>query len=193
MHVVVRAPLADAIEKYSPRLAQPINSLAFVHPWQHQEQLRGHDNSLLIYKELTAMADQFFFDAAVNTCDSAGNIDDQAQTTMGEQKTFSQFNQWTLVDHSDVEEMETKAAEEFGGSERVNETFLDVESKNENKIVETLIDEEASNGSYVPSDEGYESEELVSRETLLRISEQARLRSNYILNVSNYYLTNTSE
>ena len=53
------------------------------------------------------MADQFFFDAAVNTCDSAGNIDDQAQTTMGEQKTFSQFNQWTLVDQSDVEEMET--------------------------------------------------------------------------------------
>ena len=138
------------------------------------------------------MADQFFFDAAVNTCDSAGNIDDQAQSRMGEQKSFSQFNQWTLVDNSDVEEMETKAAEESGGSERVNETFLDVESKKENKFAETLIDEEASDGS-VPSDEGYESEELVSRETLFRISEQARLRSNYILNVPNYFFTNISD
>ena len=177
---MVRAPLADAIEKYSPRLAQPINSLAFVHPWQHQQELRGHDNYLLIYKQLTAMAEQFFFDAAVNCGDSAGNNNDEAQTTMREEKSFSQFNHWTLVDHSDVEELETKEAEEFVGSERANETFLHVQSNNENNIVETLIDEEGSNGSYVPSDEGYESEELVSRETLLRMSEQARLRSMYI-------------
>ena len=40
---------------------------------------------------------------------------------MGEQKTFSQFNQWTLVDQSDVEEMETNAEEGTLDTQKVNE------------------------------------------------------------------------
>ena len=124
------------------------------------------------------MAEQFFYDAVLKT--SVDTKDNEAATNMGLMKTFSQFNHWTLVDESDVEEMESKAEEEIPVTEKVNETYVGIENKLENTLVDTLMDEEASNASNVASDEEYESEELVSRETLLRLSEQAELRSSYL-------------
>ena len=84
------------------------------------------------------------------------------------------------MDESDVEEMESKAEEQIPVTEKVNQTYVGIENKLENTLLDTLMDEEASNASNVASDEEYKSEELVSRETLLRLSEQAELRSTYL-------------
>ena len=65
-------------------------------------------------------------------------------------------------------------------SQPVDDECVENENKAVHTQVETLIDEEASNYSDEPSDEDYESEELVSRETLQRLSHHARSTSKYI-------------
>ena len=105
------------------------------------------------------MAEQIFYDADVKNSEHVHNNDHQPATNISELKTFSQFNHWTLVDECDVDPVESNAEEGKSDTQYVNKI-----------IVETLINEEASNASDVPLDNDNKPEELVWRETLLQIS-----------------------
>ena len=115
------------------------------------------------------MADQFFYDVSVNNCQSENIIDHQPAPNIPELKSFSQFNHWTLIDGTEVDQFEENADEGMDESQAVHDECVPIEMKAVQTQVETLIDEEASNYSDQPSSEEYESEELVSRERLQRL------------------------
>ena len=69
------------------------------------------------------MADQFFFDAEANN--AANNVlDDGAiNEPNNEALTFSQFNKWTLVDESDVEDEADKDFVENNSEQGLEKKF----------------------------------------------------------------------
>ena len=71
--------------------------------------------------------------------------------------------------------MESNAQVTLPTSPSVNGSLVAKKNMCENGVVETLIDKEPSNAS----DEDYESEVLVSRETFIQHSEEVRSRRKY--------------
>jgi len=124
------------------------------------------------------MADQFFYDVSVNNSQSENILDQQPATNIPELKTFSQFNHWTLIDGTEVDQFEENADAGIDEGHAVNDECVPIEMKAVHTQVETLLDEEASNYSDQPSSEDYESEELVSR--LQRLTDAPRSTSTYI-------------
>ena len=123
------------------------------------------------------MAEQFFFDADANNDDK--NVLDCGALNAQNQEApigFSQFNKWTLVDESDIEEeaekefLEMNTSSEQGleepfsacqpepqmGNQPFEETLLDVdEEKNPDRLHESFDDE-------------HESEAIISKESMQR-------------------------
>ena len=126
------------------------------------------------------MAEQFFFDADGNNSDN-NNLDLSTtnQPNSGA-PTFSQFNKWTLVDESDVED---EADTDF--LEHCTQEGLDnilnssqVEFRLDNKpFDETLVDVDEDNNAdptHQTFDDEYESEAIISKEAMQRHADTNR-------------------
>jgi len=93
----------------------------------------------VLKKKSSEMADQFFYDVSVNNSQSENILDQQPATNIPELKTFSQFNHWTLIDGTEVDQFEENADAGIDEGHAVNDECVPIEMKAVHTQVETYL------------------------------------------------------
>ena len=116
------------------------------------------------------------YDADVNNIQNMDNSENTGTAKITELSTYSQFNQSTIVDESEMEQTELYAEPKFSSRPSVKADFVGMQNICYNAFVKKLIDEVPSNAIGKRLLDKYESEELVSSETLIPHSEESHLQ-----------------